>query len=159
MTEPITYQVVNGKIQRPDETVEVPVKPTIDLGHEKLLSGLYFIFDAFERCGLDFFLIRDTAHKAMNEEKLEGDHLDIGVRQLEWNNDQKDLLFAHFDNEHVEKTKDIPGLVEFTWQDIPFSIHLYEDNPCVTALVPIIYENEHWKIPNQFARFEKEFDK
>lgn len=143
----------------PNITVKPPEPTVIDLGHDKLLSGLYFIFDAFERCGLEFFLVKDTAHKAMQERKLEGDHLDIGVRQLEWNNDQKDILFAYFDQERVEKTKDVPGLVSFKWNDIPFTIHLYEDNPCVIALVPIIYENEHWKIPNQFVRFEKEFDK
>lgn len=140
-------------------TPQEPVKPVVDLGHDKLLEGLYFIFDAFERCGIDFFLVRETAHQAMSEHMLEGDHLDIGVRQLEWNNDQKDLLFAFFDQERVEKTKDIPGLIEFKWKDIPFDIHFYEDNPCVTALIPIIYENENWKIPNQFTRFEKEFDK
>ena len=51
-------------------------KITQDLGHAKLLSGLYFIFDAMERCGLTFFLVRDTAKKAMTEYMLEGDHLD-----------------------------------------------------------------------------------
>lgn len=152
-------QTINTPHNTVPVTPGIPVKPTVDLGHDKLLATLYFIFDAFERCGIEFFLVKDTAHKAMQERKLEGDRLDIGVRQLEWNNDQKDILFAYFDQERVEKTKDEPGIVEFTYQDIPFVIHLYEDNPCVTALVPIIYENEHWKIPNQFTRFEKEFDK
>lgn len=150
-------------INTPHNTVTItpkePVKPVVDLGHHKLLSTLYFIFEAFGRAGIDFFLIRDTAHKAMTEHMLEGDHIDIGVRSLEWANDQKDLLFAYFDQEGVSKTKDEPGIIEFIYQDVPFVIHFYEDNPCVTALIPIIYENEHWKIPNQFTRFEKEFDK
>ncbi|HEX8965507.1 MAG TPA: hypothetical protein VF820_03700, partial [Patescibacteria group bacterium] len=56
----------------------------IDLGHAKLLSCLYFVFDAFERSGLDFFLVKDTARKAKTEYMLEGDHIDVGLRKLEW---------------------------------------------------------------------------
>jgi len=143
------HQEIQGEQPKPTPT---------DLGHDKLLSCLYFIFDAFERCGLQFFLVRDTAKKAMTEYMLEGDHIDIGIRRLEWNNDQKDILFVYLAEEGVEKTEDLPDRMTYKWQDIPFTIHFYEDNPCVTALVPIVYEHEHFLIPNQFAEFESKYD-
>jgi hypothetical protein len=135
------------------------VKPASDLGHTKLLSCLYFIFDAMERAGLEFFLVKDTAKKAMTEYMLEGDHIDVGLRINEWQNDQKDILFMYFQDERVEQTKDEPKLLEFVWNDVPFRIHLYPDSMCTLALVPIVYEHETWRIPNRFDIFEKEYDK
>lgn len=167
-TPNIVYKMVDGKLQKmtasPDSVslpVAAPDAPATltDLGHDKLLSTLYFIFDAFERSGLDFFLVKQTAKDAIAEHQLTGDHIDIGIRNLEWANDQKDVLFPYFDQEHVEKLKEEPGILEFKWQDVPFTIHFYDDNPCTTALIPLVYENEHWKIPNQFDVFCKEFDK
>jgi len=149
---------VTQKTSQPQANVTEKEKP-IDLGHEKLLSCMYFIFDAFERCSIEFFLVRDTATKAKTEYMLEGDHIDIGVRSLEWQNDSKDLLFPYFDQEHVTKIEEEADHMTFKWNDVAFTIHFYADNPCVTALIPIVYEHEHWKIPNRFDIFEKEYDK
>ncbi len=129
-----------------------------DLSHDKLLPTLYFILDSFERASLDFFLIRQTAKDAIASHQLTGDHIDIGVRNNEWMSDAKDILFAYFDDEHVEKKEEVPGHITFQWKDVPFTLHFYEDNPCITALNTITYEYETWHIPNQFERFEKEFD-
>ena len=128
---------------------------------EELLACLYFIFDAMERCGLDFFLIRQTAKDVQKGvfANLTGDHIDIGVRLNEWANDHKDLLFPFFDQEHVETVSQLPNELTFKWKDVPFTIHLYSDNPCVTALVPIVFQNEDFKIPNRFDIFEEKYDK
>lgn len=139
------------------ETVTAPV--VVDLGHDKLLSCLYFLFDAFDRAGMEFFLVKGTAKKAMNEDMLEGGHIDIGVRRLEWDNDQKDILFTYLQNEHIEEVSKLPDKLTLKWNDVPFTINIYVDNPCITALIPIVYEHEHWKIPNRFDIFEKEYDK
>jgi len=154
-----TFSVVNGKVVRPETAPPVVTPTTKVFTHEQLLKGLYFIFDAFKRCSINFFLVRETAHNAMTEHMLEGDHLDIGIRKLEWVNDQKELLFPFFEQEHVEIVNDLPDIITCKWQDIPFTIHLYDDNLCTTALVPIVYEHEHWKIPNRFDLFEKDYDK
>lgn len=129
-----------------------------DLGYSVLLSCLYFLFDAFERCGLDFFLVRDTAKKAKTSYMLEGDHIDIGVRQNEWANDQKDILFPYFEQEHAEKISELPNEIVYKWNDVKFTIHIYPDNPLLLALVPINYEHEIWKIPNNFEEFDKQYD-
>ena len=127
---------------------------------EELLACLYFIFDAMERCGLDFFLIRQTAKDVQKGvfANLTGDHIDVGVRLNEWANDHKDLLFPFFDQEHVETVSQLPNELTFKWKDVPFTIHLYTDNPCVTALVPIVFQNEDFKIPNRFDIFEEKYD-
>lgn len=137
------------------------IEEKVDIDPNRLLACLYFIFDAMDRIGMEFFLIRKTAKDAKKSifNNLSGDHIEIGVRQNEWVNDHKQVLFAFFDQEGVGQTRNEPSLLEFKWQDIPFVIRLYEDNPCITSLIPITFQHEHFNIPNQFERFEKEFDK
>lgn len=143
-----------------EETVkeEIVQKP-IDIGHNLLLAALYFVFDAFDRCSMTFFLVKDTAKNAKTSHMLEGDHIDIGVRKLEWSNDQKDVLFLFLTQENAAITEELPDKITLKWNDVPIVIHLYDDSPCVTALVPITYEHEIWLIPNQFEEFEKTYDK
>ena len=144
------------------ETVEIPQskeKVITDLGHQKLLSCLYFIFDAFERIGMDFFLVKDTARKAINEDMLSGDHIDIGVRDLEWTNDEKEVLFTYFGQEHVQEISNLPHKITFKWNGVTFTIHQYPDSFHLQAPVIIVYEHEHWKIPNRFDIFDKEGEK
>lgn len=130
----------------------------VDLGHSTLLSCLYFLFDAFERVpGLHFFLVGDTAKKAKTGYMLEGDHVEIGVRANEWANDEKDILFDYFGQEHLEKIEDLPNKISFKWNIIPFTIHIYRDTPLITALVPVDYEHEAWNLPNNLEEFEKEY--
>lgn len=142
-----------------NNTIQQSVQPQVqDLGHEKLLSCLYFVFDAFERCGMHFFLVRETATNANSSHMLEGDHIDIGVRENEWLNDQKDLLFAYLNEEHVQKVSELPKSITYKWNDVLFTIHIYPDNPSILALVPISYEHEIWMLPNGLVQFTQEYD-
>ena len=128
------------------------------LDHHKMLSGLYFLLDAFERAQIQFFLVRQTAHDAKELHQLRGDHIHVGVRNNEWINGNQEILFPYFEQEHVELKSELPNELTYEWQGIPFTIHFYDDNECLMALIPVRYEYEDWNIPNQFERFEKEFD-
>lgn len=163
MDNQITNQPTQEEIEKDVKEVVDEVRQEIydksrDISHHELLSCLYFIFDAFSRVGMDFFLVKQTAKWMMNEDELRGDHLDIGVRSLEWANDNKDMLFEYFNYEHVKILSQLPNKITFEWHEIPFTVHLYEDNPCITSLKPIVYEHEGWFVPDQFERFEKEYD-
>lgn len=158
MDNQTTSQIIIEPVQKAE--IILDAKPVVtDLGHAKLLSGLYFIHDAMHRAMLHFFLVKQTAREAIARKQLSGDHIDIGVRNNEWANDSKDILFSFFDNEHVTKISELPDQITFSWQDVPFTIHLYDDCEPLMALIPITYEYESWDIPNQFERFEREFDK
>jgi hypothetical protein len=157
--------------QIPNQTPIVPVpeipqihpvvadKPVVELPHDQLMKGLYFLLDAFDRAQVTFFLVRQTAKDAINQHQLTGDHLDVGVRNNEWINGNQEILFPYFDQENVVLKSELPDSLTYEWQDIPFTIHFYNDNECITALNTVAYEYEGWYIPNQFERFEKEFDK
>jgi hypothetical protein len=80
------------------------------------------------------------------------------VRNNEWINGNQEILFPYFEQEHVELKSELPNQLTYEWQGIPFVIHFYADNECITALIPVTYEYESWNIPNQFERFEKEYD-
>lgn len=154
----LTHELIEAS-KKEDEKKKIVDAPKYT--SEELLSCLYFIFDAMERCGLDFFLVRQTARDAITNifGPLTGDKVTIGIRKNEWQNDQKDLLFPYFEQEHVETVSELPDSYSFKWRDIPFTIFLYDDNPCLTALVDLVYQNENWKIPNRFDIFEAQYDK
>lgn len=125
--------------------------------HEQLMRCLYFLYDAFHRAAVDFFLVKDTAKNALSKHMLDT-KIDVGVRRLEWSNDNKDMLFPFFEQERVNIIKQDDFRLDCTYQDIPFTIHIYDDNPCIKYLVPIVYEYEGFLVPNQFDVFEKEYD-
>ena len=114
------------------------------------------MFDAFSRTGMEFFLVKQTARYAINEDELQNNRVDIGVRRMEWNNDAKDMLFVYFDQEHIEKTSELPNSLSFMYKDVPFTIHIYEENKYLSELITLSYEHEFWMIPNQFETFDKE---
>lgn len=126
------------------------------VSHELLLRCLYFLYDGFERSMMDFFLIRQTAKDALAGNQL-SHHIDIGVRKNEWSSG-KGVLFMFFGDEHVKVLSETDDIISCEYQEAPFTIHLYDDNPCLLALNPIVYEYESFKTPNMFERFEREYD-
>ena len=81
-------RIVGAKVYRfafliPKVRMEKIIEPK-DLGHDKLLTCLYFLWDAFQHGLMVFFLTKDTAKYAIENVLLYGDHIDIGVRKNEW---------------------------------------------------------------------------
>ena len=151
-------QPIINKTTKEDILPDTPLVVN-EIPHGKLLATLYFLLDAFDRAQVTFFLVKQTAHDAMTGHQLTGDHLDVGVRNNEWINGNQEILFPYFEQEHVELKSELPESLTYEWQDVPFTIHFYPDNECLLALNTLAYEYESWFIPNQFERFEKEFDK
>jgi hypothetical protein len=147
-----------GKKAQPLEAITKAVRDPHPVDPDKLLTTLYFLYDAFERASLDFFLVRQTARDVINGKRLTTMPVTIGIRHNEWIGGNEELLLAYFEQEHVEMTEKADDHVTFVYQDIPIMMHIYRDSDSVTALNSVAYEFETWKIPNQFERFEKEFD-
>lgn len=153
-----TRKPTNPQVDKPTSTVAPLVDETfIETSHEILLRCLYFLYDAFNRAQIDFFLIRQTAKDAINGNEL-SHHLDIGVRKNEWVTG-KEILFMFFGEEHVKIKTESDILITCEYQEAPFVIHLYDDNPCLLALNPIEYQYESFKTPNMLEAFEREYDK
>lgn len=130
-----------------------------DIGHEELIRTLYFLWDGFKRSYMDFFLLRDTAKQALSGKQLSGDHIDVGVRKNEWVSGNKPILDIFFEHEHVTKVKENEEIYEGIYQEVPFTIHLFSENDCLSSLIPLNYEHERWLVPNRFEHFDKEIDK
>jgi len=92
--------LIMGKNNTP-KLQQQPEDEKKNLTHEQLLSCLYFVRDMFDHTELDMFLVKDTAQKVIDQKNLEGDHIDVGVRRLEWNPDTKTLLYAVLQNDYV----------------------------------------------------------
>lgn len=108
---------------------------------------------------MDFFLLRNTAKQALAGKMLRGERIDIGVRKNEWTSGQKPILDIFFDHEHVEKVRETEDVYEGIYRDVPFTIHLFPENECLSALVPLVYKQERFLIPNRFSYFDKEVDR
>lgn len=138
---------------------QVPLVPVKELTHDQLIRTLYVIWDGFKRSYMDFFLLRQTAKDALAGKQLTGGHIDIGVRKNEWVSGNKPILDIFFENEHVKVVKDNTEIYEGIYQDVPFTIHLFSENECLSSLIPFNYEHERWLVPNRFEHFDKEIDK
>ncbi len=130
----------------------------IDLPHGDLLNALFFMWEAQQRCAMDFFLTRSTAKAAMTSHMLDGDTLDLGVRKLAWVSDNKDLLMIFLANEPIKIVEETPDILRLEYKGVKINLRIYEDNDCVRNLIPVHYEHEDFWLPNQFERFTKEFD-
>jgi len=147
--EPFKYAEEAKKAVEPDP---------VDLGHDVLLPVLYFIWDAFNRAAMDFFAVRQTAKAIIGKDQLSGDSIEIGIRRNEWISDNKDLFDIFMENEGILPENETPEGVTYMKNGVAINLHVYEDNPCVTNLVPVQYEYEKFNVPNRFDRFCAEFD-
>lgn len=129
----------------------------INLPHEQLLKALFFFWDGFERSTMNFFLVKDTARQVIADDILTGDRLTLGIRKLEWNGGQQRIFKAFMEHERILPTRVENGLL-FNYFDTPVYLFIYEENPCLTALDIVFYENDTFNIPNPFSVFNEKYD-
>lgn len=143
------------------EIGQISTKPQIhkSFSHGDLLNVMYFIWDAFDKTGIKFFPVRETARLMLAEKELEGDYLDIGVRALEFNKDARFVINSYFDNMKCIVNKQTDMLWECKYAGIPFTLHIYPENECIHELDQRQYEYEAWYFPQRFEEFCERYDK
>lgn len=122
-----------------------------DIPHERLLKALYWVWDAFDRSMVDFFLINQTYKDARKNKDLSGDKLEIGIRRMEWVGGGRRLLDT-FMGLPLEET---PTVARYEYEGVPVLLHIYDDSDCITALDSLVYAREIFKIPNPYSKFEE----
>ena len=135
------------------------IEPSKSLPHGDLLKVLYFIFDTFKPFGIQFFPVRETAKAMLAGDQLEGDQIDIGIRKLEWTENQKFYVMTNFDNEKVEMIEEDLDHAVFNKDGVKIVFHFYDDNPCIQFLSSVNYEYEDWQVPQRFEEFCEKYDK
>lgn len=123
--------------------------------HEQLLSALFFIWDAFDRGPVEFFLIRDTAKQAKEGKDLSGSGVDVGVRALEWVSGGKRVM-DNFTGQYLVKENEMGA--EYIWADVPVRVHVFSDNECLSSFDTIFYQNETFLLPNPYEKFAEKYE-
>lgn len=122
---------------------------------QELLDALYWIWDAFERSSIPFFLIYQTYEDAKANHDLTGDKVEIGVRRNEWISGGRRIIdgfilpVTETDDEVIYHYKKVNS----SNQPILVIVHVYDDSPCIKSLDMIHYRYEEFYVPNTYKTF------
>lgn len=125
-------------------------KPLQEFSSQQLLDALYWIWDAFERSNVPFFLVFQTAEDAIKQHDLTGDRVEIGVRRMEWVSGGKRIIDAFVMPLSEGKDEAI-----YEYRGVPVIVHVYDDSDCVVQTDMVRYRYEEFKIPNPYSKFKE----
>lgn len=121
---------------------------------DKLLNALFWVWDGFDRALINCFFVYDTAECILQNKDLEGDGVHVGVRKLEWGDNESRAgsrpIFEAFAGEPITKTDKV---WTYDYLGIPVFVHIFEEDPCILQTNQILYRNEYLKLPNPYKRF------
>lgn len=129
-----------------------PIDPSIDpsIDPDKLLVALYWIWDAFERTNMPFFLVKQTAKDVMAHKNLTGNKVTVGVRRNEWISGARRILDAF-----IQPIDENENVALYEHQGVPIEVYVYEDHDCIINTDMIRYRHEEFKLPNPYSTFEQ----
>lgn len=160
-SKPFTY--TNDIIVIPNSpnkriTAVEPEIVDLDLGHDKLMKALYWVWDMFDRSNQPFFLVHDTAEQAIKHHALKGSKVEVGIRRNEWNSGATRVLLTimgeplEFTQSENEEGYDI---ARFEHEGVPVFVYIYPDAECVMQLDSIHFQHEWFKVPNPYTKFKE----
>lgn len=117
--------------------------------HDQLLQALYWIFDAFERSNMNFFLIYSTAESVLEQKDLEGDKITVGVRDMIWASGARQIFETYV--QYVEK---VDNKLTYTADNgVPVEVTVFRDDECIMSPDVKMYHSEAFHLPNPYSRF------
>ena len=140
-----------GTIPQASETPKPVEKVTIP--HDKLMLALFWLWDAFDRALIHFFLVGKTAEDAIAQKKQENDKVEIGVRRMEWKSGSTPILKAFMGEPLVETENH----AEYFHNTVPVYIYFFDDDPTVTSIDSFMYMNDNFSVPNPYSKFIERF--
>jgi hypothetical protein len=119
---------------------------------EDLLTALYWIWDAFDRANVPWFLAKQTAEDALKGLSPAGGKLEIGIRKNEWTSGGRRILDAY-----ITPISETDGLVIYEYAGVPIHMHVYEDSDCIINTNAFMYERESFATPNPFDEYMRTY--
>lgn len=128
---------------------------------EQLDEALFHVVDIMDRCVCSYILLNDTAKSIVEDDKLSGDGISIGVRLLDRTDSVDSTLRS------LASAADINvGIKEFSksgegyswvYQGIPINIKLIKSRKYEFINFPtkIWYWGEEYQVPNPFDKYDK----
>lgn len=145
-------EVTDGGAQTAYEPNSQATQTAPTFTHDQLIKALYYMWDAFDRANMRYFLVGDTAHAVKAQKELTGDGIDLGIRLMEWRSGAKNI-FDTFAGQPITEEGDT---LTYVHEGVPIRLHVYEpDDSCIIATDPVMYRNENFSLPNPLERFEE----
>lgn len=126
-----------------------PKKEKPSFSHKKLLEALYWAWDGFDRCAINFFCIYNTAESIIEKKELSGEAIYLGVRKLDWEGSSK-RVFDIFAGPPDVKTDDYDI---YMVNNVPVYVYSFLDDLCIRNPQIVLYERENFNLPNTYERF------
>jgi len=120
-----------------------------DIDSPLLLNALYWIFDAFERSNMTFFLTYSTAESVLEQKDLEGDKITVGIRDMIWQSGARQI----FDTYVQYKDKEDNKLTYIADNGVPVELTIFSDDECIMSPDTKMYHSEAFQLPNPYSRF------
>lgn len=125
------------------------VKKSPSLSHEKLMKALYFVEDLFSRPNIPFFLLDETALSAKENKNLEGDHITVGIRKLDFQPNNISMM----DSLYMPKSIDDKH-IEYVYDDVPITVKIIDSaDDMFRNLNTFMYQYEAFSLPNPFDKY------
>lgn len=127
------------------------IESTQSIPPDQLLVALYYVWDAFDRCNVPYFLVNQTAEDAIAGRNLTGNCIEIGIRRTEWISGGRRLI----DNFLGLPVEESPTLATYKHEGVPILLYNYEDHECIVQTDMIHYAHEEFKVPNPYSAFKE----
>lgn len=141
------------KVEPKPTQVSPMFRDSVTVTSERLLKALYWIWDAFERANVPYFLTGQTAVDAMANKPLSGEKVTVGIREVEWISGGGRILRTFLGEPHYEDKR----YAQYEFEGVPVFIEKYDDHECIIATDTIIYGYETFRVPNPYETFVKLF--
>lgn len=135
------------------QKVEVHNPDEPSLPHDKLLTVLYWIWDAFDRALMNMFLIGPTHDQVKAQKDLSGRHIYCGIRKLEWRSGGR-RIFDVFAGAPDEETNE---KAVYKNSDVTVEVYFFDDDICISTTDQVLYRNENFRMPSPYSRFIEVF--
>ncbi len=132
-------------------TQAIPETPKKTFGNDQLMSALYGVFDLFSRSITPFFLLGDTAYACYHNKSLFGDHVEVGIRYLEYNERSLGIMEAF---KHAESMNEHE--IRYDFDGIPVIVKVvHDDSPMFSSPGNKMFQREYFNLPNPFDEYWK----
>ena len=119
------------------------------LPHDKLMKALYFMLDLFSRPNIPFFLLEETAKAAHDNKDMEGDHITVGIRKLDYQPVNMGIMNAFYMYKDISEKQ-----IEYVYEDVPIIVKIIDSSePMFTNLNTFMYQYEPFSLPNPFDKY------
>lgn len=137
------------------KAIEEKNKPLQDskFSHEQLMKALYYMFDAFDRANIKFFLTGKTAKACYENKGLSSDKVEIGIRKLEYVSGAWRVL-----TEFAKPVKEEEEMIHFEHEGVPIECRLFDEDVFFNQAQPILWQYEGFNLPNPYEEYVKRYE-